>query len=164
MIIAMEQRCSAGQNLSLIIYRVQKSITMFIEALLWTLSGTDWSQLHNLLCFCEIHFNIIPPCLVLHTSCPSFDQNNNTGLFEMIVRVLTTCHTQYTSHSSICISLFNRTTLQVFLAYLTGALYVLNWRHESEPPLKPSPLTCYRQFGTNSIILLMFVESQRVHI
>ena len=30
--------------------------------------------------------------------------------------------------------------------------------------LKPSPLTCYRQFGVNSIIVLMFVESQRVHI
>jgi len=39
-----------------------------------------------------------------------------------------------------------------------------NWRYESEPPLKPSPLTCYRQFGTNSTIVLMFVESQRVHI
>jgi hypothetical protein len=33
-----------------------------------------------------------------------------------------------------------------------------------EPPLKPSPLTCYKQFGTNSIIVLMFVESERVHI
>jgi len=39
-----------------------------------------------------------------------------------------------------------------------------NWRYESEPPLKPSPLTCYKQFGTNSIIVLMFVESQRVYI
>ena len=39
-----------------------------------------------------------------------------------------------------------------------------NWRYESEPPLKPSPLTCYKQFGTNSIIVLMFLESQRVHI
>jgi len=39
-----------------------------------------------------------------------------------------------------------------------------NWRYESEQPLKPSPLTCYKQFGTNSIIGLMFVESQRVHI
>ena len=47
-----------------------------------------------------------------------------TGLFEMIVGVLTTCHTQYTSDSSICIFLFNRTTLQVFVTYLTGALYV----------------------------------------
>jgi len=33
-----------------------------------------------------------------------------------------------------------------------------------ELPLKPSPLTCYKQFGTNSIIVFMFVESQRVHI
>ena len=48
----------------------------------------------------------------------------NTGLFEMIVWVLTTCHMQYTSDSSICIVLFNRTTLQVFVTYLTGALYV----------------------------------------
>jgi len=47
-----------------------------------------------------------------------------TVLFEMIVGVLTTCHSQYTSDSSICIFLFNRTTLQVFVIYLTGALYV----------------------------------------
>jgi len=47
-----------------------------------------------------------------------------TELFEMIVGVLTTCHTQYTSDISICIFLFNRTTLQVFVTYLTGALYV----------------------------------------
>ena len=39
-----------------------------------------------------------------------------------------------------------------------------NWRYESEPPLKPSPLTCYRQFGTNLIIVLMVVESQTVYI
>ena len=48
----------------------------------------------------------------------------NTGLFEMIVGDLITCHTQYTSDSSIYIFLFNRTTLQVFVTYLTGALYV----------------------------------------
>jgi len=69
----------------------------------------------------------------------------------MNVRVLTTCHTQYTRwfkydwdwccqiytqvvpvifeppctwDSGICIFLFNRTTLQVFVTYLTGALYV----------------------------------------
>ena len=46
-----------------------------------------------------------------------------TGLFEMIVAVLTTCHTQYIWDSSICV-FFNRTTLQVFVTYLTGALYV----------------------------------------
>ena len=48
----------------------------------------------------------------------------STGLFKMTVGVLTTCHTQYTSDSSICIFLFNRKTLQVFVTYLTGALYV----------------------------------------
>jgi hypothetical protein len=42
----------------------------------------------------------------------------------MFVGVLTTCHTQYTSDSSICIFLFNRTTLQVFVTHLTGAPYV----------------------------------------
>jgi len=47
-----------------------------------------------------------------------------TGLFKMIVEVLTTCHTQYTWYSSICIFLFNRTTLPVFVTYLTGVLYV----------------------------------------
>ena len=48
----------------------------------------------------------------------------NIGLFKIIIRVLTTCHTQYTCDSSICIFLFNRTTLPVFVTYLTGALYV----------------------------------------
>ena len=48
----------------------------------------------------------------------------NTGLFKMSVGVLTTCHTQHTRDSSICFFLFNRTTLQVFATYLTGALYV----------------------------------------
>ena len=41
--------------------------------------------------------------------------NIYTGLFEMIVGILTTCHTQYTSDSSVCIFLFNRTTLQFLL-------------------------------------------------
>ena len=41
----------------------------------------------------------------------------------------------------------------MFLPQVSG-----NWRYESEPPLKPSPLTCYKQFGTNSIIVLMSVE------
>ena len=45
-------------------------------------------------------------------------------VIQMIVGVLTTCHTQYTYDSSIRIFLFNRTTLQVFVTYLTGAIYV----------------------------------------
>jgi len=47
-----------------------------------------------------------------------------TGLFEMIVGVLTACHTQYTWDRSICIFLFNRTTFQVFVTYLTCSLYL----------------------------------------
>jgi len=43
---------------------------------------------------------------------------------QKIVGDLTTCHTQYTWDSSICVFLFNRRTLQVFVTYLTGALYV----------------------------------------
>ena len=45
-----------------------------------------------------------------------------------------------------------------------GARVSRNCRYESEPPLKPSSLTCYKQFGTKSIIVLMFVESRKVHI
>jgi len=40
---------------------------------------------------------------------------DSTGLFEMIVGILTTCHTQYTWDTSICIFLFNRKTLQFLL-------------------------------------------------
>ena len=49
---------------------------------------------------------------------------DSTGLFKTIVGVLTTRHSQYTSDNSICVFLFNSTTLQVFVTYLTGALYV----------------------------------------
>ena len=57
----------------------------------------------------------------------------------MIVGVLTTCHTQYTSDSSICIFLFNRTTFQVFVTYLIGALYVHPlwfYRHQHDNPVR----------------------------
>jgi len=50
--------------------------------------------------------------------------SENMGLFKINVGVLTTCHTQYTWDRSIFIFLFNRTTLQVLVTYLTGALYV----------------------------------------
>jgi hypothetical protein len=42
----------------------------------------------------------------------------------MIVRVLITCHTQYSWDRSIGVFLFNRTTHQVFVTYLTGALFL----------------------------------------
>ena len=57
----------------------------------------------------------------------------------MIVRVLTTCHTQYTWDSSICVFLFNRTALQVFVTYLTVALYVQRlwfYKHQHDNPVR----------------------------
>jgi hypothetical protein len=51
----------------------------------------------------------------------------------MIVGVLTTCHTQYTWVSCICIFFFNIITLQVFFTYITGALYVHPlWFHKHQ--------------------------------
>jgi len=72
----------------------------------------------------------------------------NTGLFEMIVGVLTTCHTEYTWDRSICISLFNRTTLQVFVTYLTGDLHV-------------HPLWFYKHQHDNRVRSKLFVACQR---
>ena len=86
----------------------------------------------------------------------------NTGLFEMIVGVLTTCHLVLQMQPHV-ISFYG-VTPRIRFMFLLFPQVSRNWRYESEPPLKPSPLTCYKQFGTNSIIVLMFVESQRVHI
>jgi len=73
---------------------------------------------------------------------------DSTGLFEMIVRVLTTCHTQYTWDWSIYIFLFNRTTLQLFVTYLTGALYV-------------HPLWFYKHQHDNRVHSKLFVACQQ---
>jgi len=72
----------------------------------------------------------------------------NTGLFKMIFGVLTTCHTQYTWDKSIWIFLFNRTTLQVFVTYLTGALYV-------------HPLWFYKHQHENRVLSKLFAAWQR---
>ena len=72
----------------------------------------------------------------------------NTGLFEMTVGVLTTCHTQYTWDWSTRIFLFNRTTLQVFVTYLTGALYV-------------HPLWFYKHQHDNRVRSKLLVACQR---
>jgi len=68
----------------------------------------------------EQHSNFFSHTLQLLYMCTLCD---STGLFKMIVGVLTTCHTQYTWDSSIYI-FFNRTTFKFFLTYLTVALYV----------------------------------------
>ena len=72
----------------------------------------------------------------------------NTGLFEMIVGGLTTCHTQYTWGRSMCIFLFNRATLKVFVTYLIGALYV-------------QPLWFYKHQHDNPVRSKLFVVCQR---
>jgi len=45
-----------------------------------------------------------------------------------------------------------------------SAFVFWNGRYQSVPPLKPSPLTCYKEFGSNWSIVLMFAEKQRMHI
>jgi len=93
-------------------------------------------------------------CVYRHT-------HTHTGLFKMIVGVLTTCHLVLQMQSHV-ISFYGFTSTIRFLFLLFPQLS-RNWRYESEPPLKQSPLTYYKQFGTKSIIVLMFVESQRAH-
>jgi hypothetical protein len=73
------------------------------------------------------------------------------GLFEMIVGVLATCHTQYTWARSICIFLFNRTTLQVFVTYLTVFLYL-------------HPLWFYKHQHDNLVRSKLFVACQHTII
>jgi len=82
-----------------------------------------------------------------------------TGLFKMIVGVL-----HNTLQMQPLVVSFYGVTSRIRFMFLLFPQVSRNWRYESEPPLKPSPLTSYKQFGTNSIIVLMFVESQRVHI
>ena len=80
-------------------------------------------------------------------------------------RIQTTCHTQYTWDRSIYVPLVNRTTLQVFVTYLTGALYVHPlwfYKHQHDNRVQSKLFVAWHRWL--SIIVLMFVESQRVHI
>ena len=49
---------------------------------------------------------------------------DSTGLFEMIVGVLTTCHTRYTSDSSICIFFYLTEQHSQFMLHTLQVLYV----------------------------------------
>jgi len=66
----------------------------------------------------------------------------------MTVGVLTTCHIQYTWVGVYVFFLFNRTTLQVIVTYLTGALYV-------------HPLWFYKHQHDNRVRSKLFVACQR---
>jgi hypothetical protein len=89
--------------------------------------------------------------------------NVYTGLFKMIVEVqLSSGNSAPNSGNSHHLTVPFEGGMHSFNRQ--GACVYRNRRYESEPPLKPSPLTCYRQFETNSVIVLIFLESQRVHI
>jgi len=51
---------------------------------------------------------------------------------------------------------------QVYVPPLTASIPEMKVRIRTAT--ETSPRTCYKQFGMNSIIVLMFVESQRVRI
>jgi len=85
--------------------------------------------------------------------------------FRFVAQHTNHCATADTWDSSICVFFYLIEQHSKILLHTLQVFYMCTlWRYESEPPLKPSPLTCYKQFGTNSIIVLMFAESQRVHI
>ena len=107
-------------------------VISFAITVLLNESRTLWTYINE-------HVDSFEVCRTVH---------RNTGLFEMIVKVLTTCHTQYTWDGSICIFLFNRTTFQVFVTYLTGALYV-------------HPLWFYKHQHDNRVRSKLFLECQR---
>ena len=113
----------------------------FYYFVLWP---TNAQLIHKLLhSYTFRHYRVILKELVISTL-PSY-----TGLFEMIVGVLTTCHTQYTWDRSICVFyLFNRTTLQVFVTYLISALY-------------EHPLWFYKHQHDNRVRSKLFVACQR---
>jgi hypothetical protein len=86
-----------------------------------------------------------------------------TGLFKMIVWVLTTCHTQDTWDSIICIFLFNRPTLQVFVTYFTGALYVHPlwfYKHQHDNRVRSTQNACSLPFAA---ILVNRAPSGEMH-
>ena len=100
-----------------------------------------WNAIYWSVCFLGSNLNN-------HAKLQKLRLSKDTGLFKMIVGVLTTCHTQYTWDSSICIFLFNRTTLQIFVTYLIGALYA-------------HPLWFYRHQHDNRVHSKLFVACQR---
>ena len=123
-------------------YRHRKELC--INLVIWeSLYYDALSKIHQIII--RHYFNMILIifcyCIIVFTFYISYsriliDIANYTELFKMIVGVLTTCHTQYTWDRSICIFLFNRTTLQAFVTYLTGALHVhplwfYNHQHEN---------------------------------
>ena len=90
-------------------------------------------------------------------------RTDNTGLFEMTVGVLTTCHTSRSPDATPCyFFLWGYVKDQVYGPPLPASIPELKVRIRTATDTITADI--YIQFGTNSIIVLMFVESQRVHI
>jgi len=116
------RQCPQTMNKSACVFIYTGLFKMTVEVL--TTCHTQYNSDSSICIFfylIEQHFKFFLHTLQVLYMCTLCD---STGLFEMIVGVLTTCHTQYTWDSSVCSFLFNRTTLQVFVTYLTGGLYV----------------------------------------
>jgi len=80
----------------------------------------------------------------------------------MIVGVLTTCHTQYTWDSSMCSFFYLIEQHSKFLLHTLQVLYMCTFCDSTDIN---TIIDNHRwQFGMNSIIVLMFVESQSVQI
>ena len=91
----------------------------------------------------------------IYAATPLNETHQCTGLFKMIVGVI---HNTLQMQPHVIYFLWGYVKDQVYVPPLPAS--ILNWKYKSEPPLKPSPLTC----GTKSIIVLMFVESLRVNM
>jgi len=96
------------------------------------------------------------------TNINSIYRSDGSGVGPMMIRCYSPGHLVLQTQPHV-ISFYG-VTWSIRFMFLLFPQVSRNWRYESEPPLKPSPQTCYKQFGTNSIIVLMSVESQRVHI
>ena len=81
----------------------------------------------------------------------------------MIVVVLTTCHTPRSPDATPCdFFLWGYVKDQVYVPPLPARIPELKVRIRTA--IETITADMLKQFGTNSIIVLMFVESQRVHI
>ena len=83
------------------------------------------------------------------------------GLFKFFVGVLTTCHLVLQMHRNVISFYGVALKYQVYVPPLPASIPELKVRIRTAIETITADMI---QFGTNSIIVLMFVESQRMHI
>ena len=82
-----------------------------------------------------------------------------TGLFKMIVGVLTTCHTQHTTDSSMCIFFYLIEQHSKFLLHTVQVLYMCTICDSTN-----INTIIDNQFGTNSITIALIINQEMHHI